>query len=120
MKNIVVQLDKNAGQAKAREYFMDTCGLYRRTDINPKHIDESLATLDEIYDRIQINAIFSKYDRRCVQGDRLICDDVSFRCQALSLVPAEDVLEVYIYLLTTGDIKPSSKRVVLQVYCDMW
>lgn len=120
MKNIIVQLDKEEGQARAREYFMDTCGLYRRADINPKHIAESLGTFDEVYDHIDIRAVFSRYDRGSVQGDRLVCDGVDFQCRALSQVPVEDVLEVYIYLLTVGDVKPTSERVVFQVYCDMW
>lgn len=120
MKNIIVQLDKNEGRDKTREYFLDTCGLYRRPDINPKHITDSLSTFDEVYDHIDIKAVISRYDRSCVQGDRLVCDGVSFQCQALSRVPAEDVLDVFIYLLTTGDMKPTSERVVFQVYCDIW
>lgn len=119
MKNIIVQLDKNKGKAKAREYFLDTCGLYRRKDINPKHIADSLRTLDDIYDCIRINAIFSKYDR-CVQGDKLTCEDITFQCRAFSQVPGQDILSAFIYILTVGEIYPSCERVLYQVYYDIW
>ncbi|MDR2459592.1 MAG: vitamin B12 dependent methionine synthase [Deltaproteobacteria bacterium] len=120
MKNIVVHLDKNDGEAKAKEYFMDICGLYRRKDISPRLLEESLTTLEDIYEHIDINAIFSRYDWNCIKGDKLILDNVTFTCPIISTIPSQDILEIIIYLLTIGDIKPTNERVLYQVYQDMW
>lgn len=120
MKNIIVELDKDKGRDRAQDYFLDMCGLYRRKDINPKHLDDSLDTLEDIYDHIQIQAILSKYDRQCVQGGQMILGDTVFPCRALSRVPESDILNVYIYLLTVGDVNPMCERVLYQVYYDMW
>lgn len=120
MKNIVVELDKDRGRDRAQDYFLDMCGLYRRMDINTKHLDDSLDTLEDIYGHIQIQAIFSKYDRQCVQGGQLVLDDTVFSCRALSQVPESDILNVYIYLLTVGDVNLLCERVLYQVYYDMW
>ncbi|MDR2461485.1 MAG: vitamin B12 dependent methionine synthase [Deltaproteobacteria bacterium] len=120
MKNIIIQFDKNEAKERALEYFLDICGLYRRKDINPMLVEESLKTLDDIFDRIKINAIFSKYEAESIQGKRLICDGISFKCNALTQVLMDDIVNVFIYMLNIGDIPLAHNRVLYQVYYDMW
>lgn len=119
MKNVVVTLDKNQGQARAREYFAAICG-HHSGNVSQRQIDESLATLDDIYDNIHIGAIFSKYESGCLSGEGLVCDGVPFSCRALSRLAPQDVLDVYVYLLTVGEIKINCERVLYQAYYDIW
>lgn len=120
MKNVIVALDKNKGKARAQQYFREICGHYQSEKFNQKHLDESLRTLDDIYDNIHINAIFSKYEGHCVSGDELTCDDTTFQCRALSQVDSQDILDVYIYLLTIGEMDTDCGRVLYQAYYDIW
>jgi hypothetical protein len=120
MKNVVVRLDKSLGASKAREYFMEICGLYRRGDINPRLLEESLEVFQEVYDRIEIMAIFSKFDNSCLRDGELNFDGLVFSCPALFQVNKDDVLEVVAYLLTIGDVEITGERITLQIYQDAW
>ena len=121
MKNLCITLDKDKGQAKAREYFMSMCSPNIKSEkIRQKQRDDSLRTFENIYDHIKIKTLFSKYDNSCVGDEELICDNVTFKCKALSQLVKQDVLEVYIYLLTVGEIDIDCERVLYQVYYDMW
>ena len=121
MKNTCITLDKDKGLANAREYFMSMCSPNIKSEkIRQKQRDDSLRTFEDIYDSININVLLSKYDNSCVGAEEFICDDVTFHCKALSQVPKQDVLDVYIYLLTIGEINIDCERVLYQVYYDMW
>lgn len=120
MKNVVIRLDKALCKAKAKEYFMDICGLYKRKDISPRLLEESLQVLGDVYDRIEINAIYSRYDASSFGEGELVFEGRVFRCPALSRVRKDNVLEVITYLLTIGDVKILGERVLYQVYQDIW
>lgn len=120
MKNMIVALDKEKGKAKARQYFLEICGHYQRRALSEKQLEESLRTLDDIYDNIHISAVISKYGGHCISDDNLVCDDTTFRCMALSQIDSHEILDVYIYLLTIGEITKDSDRALYRIYYDMW
>lgn len=120
MKNQVIPLDKELGREIAKEYFMEMCG-YKKNKIVPlKKLQNSLKTLEDIYDKLYIQAIISEYDNSCISASTMVLDGEEFTCKALSQIPSREIEKVYIYLMTTGELEYGEASVLNEVYYDMW
>lgn len=120
MKNAVIELDKGRVKNLARQYFTEICGHQASSRLKPKHVQESLTTIDQVYEGIGLKAIYSKYEGLCLRGDRLVCGEVSFQCRAWPSAAAEGVAGVYAYILTIGNQNIECDRVLYEVYYDIW
>lgn len=119
-KNQIVTLDKEPGREVAKAHFMDLCGYNRGYEVSQERIDASLEALEDIYDQIEIKALYSEYGDNSVKGTILSLDGVDMECGALALIPSEEIKKVYIYLLKVGDIEFDEDNALNEIFYDFW
>jgi len=120
MKNQLIRLDKNQGKELAEENFRVMCGYNRRKPVSQKIIERSLRSLEDVYHQLEIKALFSEYEKTCVDGINILLDGKLFTCNALAQIPTEEIEGIYIYLLTVGELNLSEASMLNQIYYDMW
>lgn len=119
MKEVLLYLDKEEKRDQARQNFSVMCG-YNKRKMSEKKMEASYRSLEDIYNDIQGKILISSYDGSCVDGGNITLDGVSFYCKALERIPKEELVRIYIYLVTVGDLTVQEKNLVKQIYYDMW
>lgn len=119
MKNVLLELDKEPRRDEAKQKFSVMCGYHKRKQ-SEKRMEHSFATLDEIDHNIQGKVLISSYDASCVEGGDMMLDGIPFYCKALERIPKDELVRVYIYLVTVGNADDESKDLVTRIYYDMW
>lgn len=119
MKNVLLELDKEPRRERARQSFSVMCG-YHKKKVSPKKMEASYQTLNEIDDDINGKILISSYDGSCVDGGYMVLDGIPFYCKALERIPKEELVRVYIYLITVGNLTDEGTDLVKRIYYDMW
>lgn len=120
MKNEILILDKEKGRKIAEEYFSKICGFEKNKRISEKRIKKSMDLLQDIDDQLNIKILISEYEGNCFLGTELNLDEITFKCDVFSQIQPDDVIKIYIYLLTVGDLDIQGVPMSKKIYYDIW
>ena len=105
-KNIILKFDPSELEERAQFHFIKICGFDRNPVKFKKMLDMGLKVLESIQDRIDLRVSISEYPSNVVQGNQIKIDDKIFISNALEQLDQEEIIKVYSYLMTSGDIGP--------------
>lgn len=105
---------------KAREYFIQTCGLKFDNNKHVRMMEDAEAVLKQGIQDVHMQALTSQFRGNVLNDDRMILDDVVFQCNAFSRLEHGKVLAVYPYILSVGEVSTVSDSIANQLFADIW
>ena len=121
MKNEVFTYAKAQVFAHAKEFFITSCGF----DINkPRHqkmMDEALGVLENEKPDFDMKVICTRLGKEVYKNGAVKVGDIEISCNGFSRIAEENVMDVYITLVTAGDWHlENAAKARHQVYIDTW
>lgn len=113
-------MDKEYAGRKAVDYFSNICGFHREKEKYKAMLDEGLTVRDQLLENINIKVVISEYDNNVLYNNYIKIDDVSFKCNAFEQIDKENIIKVYPYILTVGDVGLEHAPMLDKVYADAW
>ena len=110
--NKEIPISKDKCMPPAEKFFAGASGMSknRRSYANLKKL--SLETLDMIYDRIGIKAVFSYYEDIFFDGKKAVIGGVEFVSAAFEQLDPSRIKGAYVYMLTIGDTSLKNSPVI--------
>lgn len=119
-KRNIIFSEKDARGA-AREYFLKNSGIDLEKEKHRRMYAEGAEVLEQGKDGIKIAALVSRYDSEVYQNNRIGINGKVISCEAFSQVPDDNVLGVYLYMITSGEcICDEDDRITRRLYADIW
>lgn len=118
--NKEIPISKDKCMPPAEKFFAGASGMSknRKSYENLKKL--SLETLDMIYDRIGIKAVFSYYEDIFFDGKKAVIGGVEFVSAAFEQLDPSRIKGAYVYMLTIGDTSLKNSPVIKQLLTDIW
>jgi predicted sugar kinase len=121
MKNRVVEFNSDEIHEQAEKYFIKNCGFDFDKEKHRRMMEAGLLTRSQGLDGISIRALISSYGPEVYYDSKIIIDGAEFKCQAFEQILKENVLKVYPYIITAGEIIYSDEdNILTQLYSYIW
>lgn len=120
MNQQIISFATYDAEEKARNYFVQTCGLDfdKNKHVRMMQIAESI--LKEGIGDIHIKALISEFGNEVLKEDLMALDKVVFQCNAFSQLEQKKVLAIFPYILTVGEVSTKSESISDQLFADIW
>lgn len=121
MKNLVVIFSEEEAYARAEKNFIDSCGLDLNREKHRRMMEEGLNARTQGLEGVHIRALISSFEPEVFRDHRITIGDVEFTCKAFDQMAKENILKIYAYVITAGEIIYSDDDNILkQLYSDIW
>ena len=121
MKNKVFSYAKAQVMSYAEDFFIKSCGFDMSKPRHQKMMDEALSVLSAEKPEVEMKAVCSRLGKDAYSEGKVVVDDVEITCNGFSRISDEDVLDVYMCVVTAGDwYMKEATRARQQVYMDTW
>ncbi len=118
--NKEISISKEKCMPMAEKLFAGASGMSKKRQSYENQKKQSLETLDMIYDRIGIKAVFSYYEDIFFYGRKAVVGGVEFVSAAFEQLDPSRIKGAYVYMLTIGDISLKNSPVINQLLADIW
>ncbi|WP_324823306.1 hypothetical protein [Sinanaerobacter sp. ZZT-01] len=105
---------------KARNYYIQTCGLSFEKDKHVRMMRIAEDILNEGIKGLHMYALISEFGKEVLKDNAMVLNGVTFRCNAFSQLDQDKVLAIYPYILTIGEITTKSDSISDQLFADIW
>ena len=121
MKNQVFHYTKEQVFEHAKDFFITSCNFDLSKPRHQKMMNEALGVLEKEKSQLALKVVCSRLGKDAYIGGKVKYGDTEISCNGFSRIADENVLEVYICVITAGDwdIKDEVKA-RYQVYMDTW
>ncbi len=121
MKNKIFSYAKEQVFDYAKEFFITSCGFDMNKPRHQKMMDEALSVLSKEKPEVEMKAVCSRLGKDAYSGGKVKVGDVEIACNGFSRIADENVLDVYMCVVTAGDwYMKEASRARQQVYMDTW
>ena len=121
MKNKVFSYAKAQVMSYAEDFFITSCGFDMSKPRHQKMMDEALSVLSDEKPEVEMKAVCSRLGKDAYSEGKVVVGDVEITCNGFSRIADEDVLEVYMCVVTAGEwYMKEATRARQQVYMDTW
>lgn len=105
----------------AKKFFITSCGFDMSKPRHQKMMDEALSVLEREKPEAEFKAVCTRLGKDAYSGGKVSFDDVEITCNGFMRISDENVLDVYVCVVTAGNwhMKEAS-RARQQVYMDTW
>ncbi len=118
--NKEISISKEKCMPLAEKLFAESSGMSKKRKSYDNQKKQSLETLDMIYDRIGIKAVFSYYEDICFEGKKAVIGGVDLVSNAFEQMDPFRIKGAYVYMLTVGDSGLKDGPVIKQLLADIW
>lgn len=121
MKNKVFHFTKEQVFEHAKEFFIEACGFDMQKTKHQKMLCEALETLEKEKPEAELKAVCTRLGKEVFSEGKVTVGDIQISCNGFSRINTENVLDVYICVVTAGNwhIEEAAKA-RHQVYMDTW
>lgn len=121
MKNKIFSYAKAQVFAYAKEFFITSCGFDMTKPRHQKMMDEALGVLENEKPEFDMKVICTRLGKEAYKAGAVKVGDIKIVCNGFSRIAEENVMDVYITLVTAGDWHlEEAARARQQVYIDTW
>lgn len=120
MESIILEIDKNKIELKARDFFLKSSGLFSEDKRFAEMRASAERIKEEIKGKVDIRAVVSYFDEFQMMDNTLTVQGRTFTCKPFYLIRPEAVRGVYLYAITAGDWSMDGREIMDQLYADMW
>ena len=119
MKNHIVTWDSRIAQELIESYYLRIGGFYKSKASLQKKKAYALECLQNVLQQSKILAIVSSYDGSAILNREIQLEGCSFACPEMETVQPKNVVALYAFALTAGDIESPEARVLEQAFYDI-
>lgn len=121
MKNKLITFTEEEARDKAEQYFISYCGLDLSTEKHSRMYKDAMEVRGNGIDGIGLSALVSSFGPQAFVNHKIVVGDIAITCEAFSQIPDENVIRVYLYLITAGGCNyDDDDPVIKQLYADIW
>jgi len=121
MKNLVVDFDEKEANEQAEKNFIGNCGFDLAREKHRRMMEDGLHARNKGIEDIHIRALLSSYSNEVFKDGRIIIAGTEFTCKAFEQVTRDNILRIYLYIITAGELAYSDANDILeQLYSDIW
>ncbi|MEA4988791.1 MAG: hypothetical protein VB095_12105 [Anaerovorax sp.] len=120
MNQQIISFATNDAIDKARNYFIQTCGLNFDQNKHVRMMQIAESILEEGVRDIHMQALISEFGNEVLNEDLMTIDKVAFQCNAFSRLEHDKVLGIFPYILTVGEVSTKSESISDQLFADIW
>lgn len=121
MKNLVVDFDEKEANERAEKNFIENCGFDLAGEKHRRMMEDGLRARNKSIEDIHIRALLSSYGKEIFKDGRIIIDGTEFACKAFEQITRDNILRIYLYIITAGELSNSNEDNILeQLYSDIW
>jgi len=119
LKNQVIVWDSSIGKKLIKENYIDICGLNKNRAALQKKSQYALECLYKALEQSEIKLLVSSYDNTCIHDGKIEIDGCDFNCSSLIGIDRDQIISLYTFVLTAGNIESQSARVLEQAFYDI-
>jgi len=116
----LVHIDRNEIDTAAENYFQDISGLKINEPDDSLMRKDAYAARDKLCAYMKPGALVRSFGREIVSDSGLYIEGHSFPCGILASLEKDDILAVYAFVFTVGELPQSSQSIVESLYADLW
>lgn len=123
MNNTIIKFDERDAYAQGEEYFINICGFDFNKEKHQRMMKDGLKARIEGLEGIDIKVLISAYDAGVFSDEdkKIIIGETEFKCKAFEQLSSENIIEIYAYIITAGELIYSDEDNILkQLYSDIW
>lgn len=120
MNSQILELRSFALDEAAKKYFTKICGFDHDEKKYRRMMDRALLVHQSLDKQIRPQAVLSYYDDEIIDGKYLYIVDVEFECMAFEQIKKQNVIGVYAYILTAGNLRLENCSQLDKFYTDTW
>lgn len=122
LNNEFVELNSSLIRERAEYHFIKICGFDRNPVKFKKMLDRGMMALENIKNQLDLKVIVSEYSADALQGNQIKIEDKVFTAQALTQIKQLNVLKIYSYLMTSGNLElvGTEDSLMDDFYKDTW
>lgn len=120
MENHIISFKQEEMDEKARQYFMAISGFNRNPAKFQDKLEQALDLREKIRPRIHPQIILSRFNQGELEGETLKIGDIHLHCKALGQLQPSHITDIYLYILTVGDVYWNQGPTINMLYGDMW
>lgn len=121
MKNKLITFTEQEARDKAEQYFISYCGLDLSTGKHSRMYNDAMDVWEKGIDGIRLSALVSSFGPEAFSNHKITVQGTEVTCEAFTQIPDENVMKVYLYLITAGECTfGPDDPIIKQLYADIW
>jgi len=121
VENIIINFDEKDAYARAEKYFISICGFDFIREKHRRMMADALKNRIEGVKGVNIRALISSFDSEVFRDNKIVIGETEFNCNAFEQISPENIVEIYGYIITAGElIYSDDDNILKQLYSDIW